>query len=200
MIHSLIKKRLVTDAGQAKTFDRLIKGIITAALCDHGTKIVFGEPCEPGWKKLETVRYSEPKHSIEDEDIALFTGSNVEEVTEDRLKRESEIKVELGDYGLPMWIKIREGYYECAPLPKVIFLDMILTMRDWNKKQIPWDQENPRWEEIKNLPPQETVKNTLSNFLLRLEDGRIIHASLGFEQSFCLSISIRDTGKTVSAP
>lgn len=187
---------------------QFIKLIVKNAADQNASKIVLGRPCEPQCphSPLETTPIDPPWDA---EDKARFSGCS-----EHGLAGESQNQEFPHELGIPLWFKVGDAYTECSPFPAFLLLDMLQVMKQWDSGKIPWADEKTDWNKLADLFPEVPLKEqlesmllnkplrlpakqSLSSFLLRLSDGRIIQVSLGFEPSFCFSLSLHDTGRTI---
>lgn len=213
---TLLQKKtpdLGPDRGNAA--GRFIKLVIAQAVAAQATKIVLGEPCESDYQRVPWNPRLVQDCPWDWEDVARLSGRSEADVVKER---ETEIetwrKMRAERRVLPLWFKINGRYEELSPAPASLFFDILPVIKSWDQGRIPWKEEKPDWDKVADLLPQLPVKDALSSlllklpsplpdkgalssFLLRLEDGRIIEAALGFEPSFCLSISVDDTGRKI---
>jgi hypothetical protein len=184
---------------QDRLTGRLTKLLVAKAVETRATKIVFGEPCEPECQRLPyEPTLTTPIPPWEYQEIARVTGRSEQAVAEERLAAsERWCKDRLERRALPIWFKVGETYQEYAPAPIHLFFPMLRIMESWNLRRLPWDEAKPDWVRAAAWPSAPPQKGALSDFFLALEDGRVVHAVLGFESSYCLSISINATGEKI---
>jgi hypothetical protein len=216
MFNILHKKIGGLDCNRAEAAARLIKLYVAQAADQRATKIVFGEPCEAQCRRVPLKRDSTPGYPPwEGEDRARLSGRSEQGLAEEQEARAEEWCKNLAEgRAIPVWFRVGDTYEESSGLPAFLIFDIMSVMKSWDRGTIPWEGEKPDWNKVAdltspvpaeklvsslllNLPSQIPSKGGLSNFLLRLEDGRIIEASFGFEPSFCLSISVHDTGRKI---
>ena len=186
------------DEARAASSARFLKMIIAQAAEKKATKVVLGMPCEAECPRVPYVPHLSPRVPWEDEDKARFSGRSEQELAEGRIALKEWYLTDVSERrSIPLWFKVGQTYEEFQALPAHLLFDFLSAARIWNFGSISWEGEKPDWQKVADLPRLPPGQDALSSFFLRLESGRVIRASLGFEPSFCLSISIHDTGRSI---
>jgi hypothetical protein len=201
------------EAGNRESACRLIKVILTQAVSSQATKIVFGEPSENGCKRILIDPHAERVHSPpwEKEDRERFIGQSDQSFVEARGSRQGQglasavlalLENRPAHQGeqfgsVPLWIKTGDTYEEVPSFPQFLFLPILSVLASWNGLTVPWGSQKPTSDGGKSagLALGNSNREALSRFVLLLEHGTVVRASLGLESNYCLSITIEDVRK-----
>lgn len=174
------------------TSERFVKSLIALAVAEGAQRIVLGEPCESDCQRIRWEPTTAPYPPWEDEQIACLTGSDEHAVAQERGASAQEyVDSRSRRRLLPIWFKKGDTYREMTPLPAHLFFPMLRVFDAWNRGRISHGgTEGAHADASLNPPPEPPGVGVLSNFLLTLDDNSTVHASVGFEKSYCLSIFI----------
>jgi hypothetical protein len=180
---------------------RLIELIITLAADQHATKILLGEPSEVGCQRIHLDPTAIPACPWEEEDRARFCGDSETNSSEktllERFLTNDPVTSKRKPCHIPLWFKVGETFLETSFLPAIMFVEMVQVIHGWNQCAISCEKEDMQADKPSGVRVESTDEAVLSDFQLKLRDGRVIHASFGFESDFRLSITLHEDGKKI---